>query len=77
MAVPSMLMVRQGQHEGGDLLPGPQPLGALQGEGRVPTEDAEEKAIIMAGAIPLKKAMGDTPPRAFTVLEYTTTAWTI
>ena len=46
-------------------------------KGRVPTEDAEEKAIIMAGAIPLKKAMGDTPPRAFTVLEYTTTAWTI
>ena len=38
-------------------------------KGRVPTEEAEENAMAMAGNIPLKKASGLTPPRAFTVAE--------
>ena len=38
-------------------------------KGSVPTEEAEEKAIIMAGAMPLKKAAGETPPSTFTVVE--------
>ena len=38
-------------------------------KGSAPTEEAEENAIIIAGAIPLKKASGDKPPSSFTVEE--------
>ena len=38
-------------------------------KGSVPTEEAEEKAIIMAGAMPLKKARGDSPAMVLTVVE--------
>ena len=37
--------------------------------GSVPTEDAEEKAIMIAGSIPLKNARGLKPPRPRTLRE--------
>ena len=42
--------------------------------GIVPTLDAEEKAKIIAGIIPLKKVSGDILPIVFTAMEYTITA---
>ena len=42
--------------------------------GIVPTLDAEEKAKIIAGIIPLKKVRGDILPIVFTAIEYTITA---
>ena len=42
--------------------------------GIVPTLDAEEKAKIIAGIIPLKKVSGDILPIDLTVMEYTITA---
>jgi hypothetical protein len=37
--------------------------------GSVPTDDALEKANIIAGASPLKNLSGDIPPIVFTVKE--------
>ena len=45
--------------------------------GSVPTEEAEENAIMIAGSMPLKNFRGLTPPMVFTEMEYTTTACTI
>ena len=38
-------------------------------KGRVPTEEAEENAIMIAGSIPLKNCRGVTLPRVATVVE--------
>ena len=38
-------------------------------KGSVPTEEAEEKAIMIAGAMPLKNVRGGTLPSAPTVAE--------
>ena len=45
--------------------------------GRVPTEEALEKAIIIAGDIPPKNLRGLILPNVFTVNEYTTAIWMI
>ena len=42
--------------------------------GIVPTLDAEEKAKIIAGIIPLNKVRGDTLPILFTATAHTITA---
>ena len=42
--------------------------------GSVPTEDALEKANMIAGSISLKNFAGLMPPIVFTATEYTTTA---
>ena len=44
--------------------------------GRVPTEEALEKANMIAGSMPLKNFKGLNPPSVLTVREYTTTACT-
>lgn len=46
-------------------------------KGSVPTEEAEENAIIIAGIISLKNFRGETPPSVLMVKEYTTTMCTM
>ena len=45
--------------------------------GSVPTDEAEENAIIMAGIMPLKNLAGLRLPNVLTEIEYTTKACTM
>ena len=70
MAVPSMLMVApRGSTKEEISRFAPSFSEHSRVKGRVPTEEAEENAIMIAGSIPLKNCRGVTLPRVATVVE--------
>ena len=70
MAVPSILMVApSGRTKEATSLSAPSFSVHSRFRGSVPTEEAEENAMMIAGIMPLKKVRGLMPPRTLTEAE--------
>ena len=70
MAVPSMLIVApSGSTKEVTSLSAPSFSEHSMFRGSVPTEEAEEKAIMIAGIMPLKNLIGLSPPIVLTAVE--------